>query len=241
MRGLKGLGVLVTGGGGGIGRAVVERLLAEGARVVTSDLSPPDGPPGVVDRVGADVTSASQAEELVRGATEALGGVDGLVLCAGLTAVVPTHEMAPEDFDRVVAASLQGTFLVCRAALPQMLERGRGRIVTFGSTAALVGAPGLAAYAAAKGAVLQFTRSVAAEYASRGIRANCVCPGGTDTPMLRALMRDRPDPEHFARAHPIGRFARPEEVAGVVAFLLSEDASYLVGAAVVCDGGFTAV
>jgi NAD(P)-dependent dehydrogenase (short-subunit alcohol dehydrogenase family) len=99
----------------------------------------------------------------------------------------------------------------------------------------------LTAYSAAKGAVLQITRSVAAEYARDGIRANCLCPGGTDTPLLRRLMADRSDPGHFADAHPIGRFARPEEVAASTAFLLSDEASYYVGSAVMCDGGFTAV
>lgn len=239
MRGLEGSRVLVTGAAGGIGRAVVHRLAEEGCRVVASDLriTSTEG----VDAIEADVTSPSQVEHLVAEAERRLGGLDGLVLCAGVAAAGPTHAMTVEEFDRVVAVSLRGTFLVCRAALPRMLQRGRGRVVTFGSTAALVGAPGLAAYAAAKGAVLQFTRSIAAEYAAQGIRVNCICPGGTETPLLRGLMRDRADPEQFARAHPIGRFAEPEEIAGVVAFLLSDDASYMAGAAVVCDGGFTAV
>jgi NAD(P)-dependent dehydrogenase (short-subunit alcohol dehydrogenase family) len=164
-----------------------------------------------------------------------------LVLTAGIHYVGPTHETSVADFDRVLAASARGTFLCLRAALPQLLEQRSGRIVTFASTAALVGAPGLTAYAAAKGAVLQITRSIAAEYAAQGIRANCLCPGGTDTPLLRRLMADRPDPEHFEQAHPIGRFADPREIAGATAFLLSDDASFFVGSAVACDGGFTAV
>jgi NAD(P)-dependent dehydrogenase (short-subunit alcohol dehydrogenase family) len=240
MRGLDGLSVLVTGAAGGIGAAVTERLVAEGARVVAADLAPPEET-GAAAALGADVTVEDDAERLVAEAAEALGNLDALVLTAGIHYVGPTHEMAAEDFDRVLAVSARGTFLCLRAALPGMLARGAGRIVTYGSTAALVGAPGLTAYAAAKGAVLQITRSVAAEYADRGIRANCLCPGGTDTPLLRRLMADRPDPDHFAQAHPIRRFARPEEIASATAFLLSDDASYFVGAAITCDGGFTAV
>jgi cis-4-hydroxycyclohexanecarboxylate dehydrogenase len=239
MRGLEGQRVLVTGAAGGIGRAVTGRLVTEGARVAAADLEPPETEAEAA--LGGDVTDESGAARVVAEARALLGGLEGLVLTAGIHYVGPTHEMSAGDFDRVLAVSARGTFLCLRAALPGMLEQGAGRVVTFGSTAALVGAPGLTAYAAAKGAVLQMTRSVAAEYASRGIRANCLCPGATDTPLLRRLMADRPDPEQFARAHPIGRFADAEEIAGVTAFLLSDDASFFVGSAVVCDGGFTAV
>ena len=239
MRGLESLRVLVTGAAGGIGAAVTQRLVAEGARVAAADLQAPGG---VAEAsVGGDVTDEDDAARVVEEAHAALGGLDGLVLTAGIHYVGPTHEMTAADFDRVLAVSARGTFLCLRAALPGMLQQRSGRIVTYGSTAALVGAPGLTAYAAAKGAVLQITRSVAAEYASQGIRVNCLCPGATDTPLLRRLMADRPDPEHFAQAHPIGRFADADEIAAATAFLLSDDASYFIGSAVVCDGGFTAV
>ncbi len=241
MRGLTGMRVLVTGGGRGIGRAVAERLLTEECQVTVADLAPGDGISGLSATLVGDVTVEEDAQRLVGEAQEAMGGLDSLVLCAGIHYVGPTHDMPAADFDRVVAVSLRGTFLVCKAALPSMLAAGQGRIVTFGSTAALVGAPSLSAYAAAKGAVLQFSRSIAAEYASRGIRVNCLCPGGTDTPMLRDLMKDRSDPQAFARAHPIGRFAQPEEIASAVTFLLSDDASYMVGSAMAFDGGFTAI
>ena len=239
MRGLESLRVLVTGAAGGIGAAVTQRLVAEGARVAAADLQAP----GAVAEasVCGDVTDEDDAARVVEKAHAALGGLDGLVLTAGIHYVGPTHEMAAADFDRVLAVSARGTFLCLRAALPGMLQQRSGRIVTYGSTAALVGAPGLTAYAAAKGAVLQITRSVAAEYASQGIRVNCLCPGATDTPLLRRLMADRPDPEHFAQAHPIGRFADADEIAAATAFLLSDDASFFIGSAVVCDGGFTAV
>jgi NAD(P)-dependent dehydrogenase (short-subunit alcohol dehydrogenase family) len=239
MLGLDGLRVLVTGAAGGIGVAVTSRLVGEGAQVAAADLAAPESIAAA--SLGGDVTLEAEAERVVAEARSALGGLDGLVLTAGIHYVGPTHEMIADDFDRVLAVSARGTFLCLRAALPGLLEQKFGRIVTYGSTAALVGAPGLTAYAAAKGAVLQITRSVAAEYAAQGIRANCLCPGATDTPLLRRLMSDRPDPELFAQAHPIGRFAEPDEIAAATAFLLSDDASFFVGSAVVCDGGFTAI
>lgn len=241
MRGLAGRRVLVTGAAGGIGAAVAERLLAEGSLVAVADLAEPDKPQGATARLAADVTDAAAAERLVAEALSALGGLDALVLAAGIHWVGPTHEMPLEDFDRVLDVSVRGTWHCCRAALPGFIEQNAGWIVTFGSTAALVGAPRLAAYSAAKGAVLNFTKSIGAEYARQGLHANCLCPGATETPLLKRLMADRPDAEQFRDAQPIGRFATPEEIAGVAAYLVSDEASFFVGAAVVCDGGFTAV
>jgi NAD(P)-dependent dehydrogenase (short-subunit alcohol dehydrogenase family) len=241
MRGLEGRRVLVTGAAGGIGAAVAERLLAEGSRVAVADLYEPGGPDGATARLAADVTDAAATEQLVAEAREALRGLDALVLAAGIHWVGPTHEMPLEDFDRVLDVSVRGTWHCCRAALPGLLEQGAGWIVTFGSTAALVGAPRLAAYSAAKGAVLNFTKSIGAEYARQGLHANCLCPGATETPLLKRLMADRPDADQFRDAQPIGRFATPEEIAGVAAYLVSDEASFFVGSAVVCDGGFTAV
>lgn len=240
MRGLPGLRTLVTGAAGGIGVAIAQRLIDEGAVVVGADLQPPGDVDGLAAAVGGDVTVEGDVRAILAQAEAAVGGLDALVACAGIHWTGPTHEMGQADFERVLAVSATGTFLAIAAVLPGMLARGSGRIVTIGSTAAVVGAPGLTAYAAAKGAVLQITRSVAAEYAARGIRANCLCPGATDTPLLRRLMRDRSDPDAFARAHPIGRFAEAAEIAGAAAYLLSDDASYMVGAPLIVDGGFTA-
>lgn len=233
--------VLITGAGRGIGRSIAERLSDEGAGVAVADLAQPDAPSDATVRLAGDVASEADAERIVFEAADALGGLEGLVLCAGVHWTGPTHEMDAREFDRVMAVSARGTFLCCRAALRIMLGRRSGRIVTFGSTASVSGAPGLTAYAAAKGAVLQITRSIAAEYAAHGIRANCLCPGATNTPLLSEVMARRSDPEQFASAHPIGRFAEPEEIAGAASWLLSDDASYMVGSAVLCDGGFTAV
>jgi NAD(P)-dependent dehydrogenase (short-subunit alcohol dehydrogenase family) len=240
MRGLAELRVLITGAGRGIGQATAARLIDEGAAVAVADLAEPDAPAAGA-RLAGDVTNEADADRLIAEASDALGGLEGLVLCAGVHWTGPTHEMTLEDFDRVMAVSARGTFLCCRAALRIMRPQRSGRIVTFGSTASVSGAPGLTAYAAAKGAVLQITRSIAAEYAGEGIRANCLCPGATNTPLLREVMDQRTDPERFASAHPIGRFAEPEEIAGAASWLLSDDASYMVGSAVFCDGGFTAI
>jgi NAD(P)-dependent dehydrogenase (short-subunit alcohol dehydrogenase family) len=241
MEGLAGLRVLVTGAAGGIGQAVVARLVSEEARVAAADLPGVDPQSQAELTLEGDVVNENDATRLVDETRDGLGGLDALVLTAGIHWVGPTHEMPVEEFDRVLAVSVRGTFLCLRAALVGMVEQGSGRIVTFGSTAALVGAPRLTAYSAAKGAVLNMTRSIAAEYAARGIRANCLCPGATDTPLLRRLEVERPDPGAFARAHPIGRYADSAEIAAATAFLLSDDASFFVGSAVVADGGFTAV
>lgn len=239
MNGLDGMRTVVTGAGGAIGRAVVRRLVEEGARVAAFDVKPPELD-GVACAVGADVTDEADLGRAVAEASDALGGIDALVAMAGIHASAPTHELDLATFRKVLDVSAVGTFLSAKAVLPGMLAQGNGRILTFGSTAAVRAAPGLTAYAAAKGAVLQITRSIAVEYADRGIRANCICPGGVETPLLSAIDAERTGPDHFKERHPIGRYSRPEEIASAVAFLLSDDSSFVLGAAVMVDGGYSA-
>lgn len=239
MRGLKGKVVVVTGAAGGIGSAVVRRLSEEGARVAALDITTPrvDGQSFGAPADVVDEQSVTDAFVAVR---EALGPVDGLVATAGISFTSPTHELSLADFRRVLDVSVVGTFLAVREALPDMLETGAGQIVTFGSTAAVRAAPGMTAYATAKGAVLQLTKSIAVEYAQRGIRANCLCPGGTMTPLMAAVEAARIGPDHFKQRHPIARYADPSEIASAAAYLLSDDSSFLLGTAFMADGGYTA-
>lgn len=238
MKGLAGKRILVTGATGGIGRAVVDRLIEEGCRVLAVDMVMPDNPQLEFASI-CDVTDETSVAEVFEAGIAEVGGIDGLVATVGIQVSKPTHELSVEEFRRVIDVNVVGTFLASRYLIPRMLEAGTGNIVTFGSTAAIVAAPALASYAAAKGAVLQYTRSIAAEYGSRGIRANCICPGGTMTPMLRDIEANRVGPDHFLEKHPIGRYAEPSEIAASVAYLLSDDSSFMLGAAMVVDGGFS--
>ncbi|MCD4853425.1 SDR family oxidoreductase [Arthrobacter sp. AK01] len=240
MKGLNGRRVLITGAAGGIGAAVAQRLAAEGAIVAGADLVKPELNKTLAFAGAMDVCNASDTARLVSEVNETLGGIDAVVAVAGIQASGPTHELSEDVFRKVLDVNVLGTFLTTRAVIPQMLEQGYGTILTFGSTAAVCGAPELAAYAAAKGAILQYTRSIAVEYASRGIRANCICPGGTMTPLLRQLNAERSEPDHFAAKHPIGRYAEPDEIAAAATFLLSDDASFVLGSAMLVDGGFSA-
>lgn len=247
VRRLAGRPVLVTGAASGIGRSTCLRLAAEGARVAALDLDT-DGVANVVlelRREGADaveVVADVAAEEEVRGAVavvkERFGGLRGLVTCAG---ILPDADFAPVDradvgvFERVVSVNLTGTMLAIKHALPLLAEDG-GAVVTFSSIAALRQGGGVG-YAASKGGVLALTRLVAAQWGQRGVRANALCPGGVETAMTRDLFAQPGVLEHLLSTNPAGRVGAPDELAATVAFLLSDDASYLSGATIVVDGG----
>ncbi len=247
---LAGKVALVTGGGRGIGAAVVEALAAEGAAVAVCDINA-DAAAEVAGQVAeatggrtlpvtVDVAS-SQSVGAARALVEAeLGPIEILVTVAGLNLSERFAEADGSGWQRVIDVNLFGTFHPCREVLPGMVERGRGRIITFGSDAGKVGSAGNAVYAATKGGVIAFTKTLAREVAAQGITVNCVCPGPTDTPMTQELGADNPKLfDALARAIPMRRLGRPEELAATVAFLAGDGAAFITGQAISVSGGLT--
>ena len=235
---------LVTGAASGIGRACVERLAAGGARVAAVDLDVRlmDGLDALP--LAADVSDEAAVAAAVARAGDELGPLDAVVNVAGITgshAAAECHVTPGDEWRRVIEVNLTGPFLVCHAALPGMLERGRGTIVNVASVAGLVAFPGRCAYSASKGGVVQLTRSLAADYAARGIRANAICPGMVDTPMTRWRLEDPELRGAVLERIPAGRVATTEEVAEAVALLSGDAMPYMNGAMLVLDGGWTAV
>ena len=246
--------VVITGGAAGIGLETALICAREGAHVGIIDVNPAqirkatetlEGAGARVAGTVADVTDAEAIQGAVAEIEAALGPITGLVNNAGTAAFGAVHDARPEDWNRVMAVNVTGTYLTSQAVLPGMIERGRGAIVNFGSVAGMAGIPNMAAYCAAKGAVVALTRQMATDYAKHGIRVNAVCPGTVaSTDMGGQLLGSDNSPEVQARRlakYPIGRFGEPQEIGEVVAFLLSPRASFVVGALYAADGGMTAI
>jgi NAD(P)-dependent dehydrogenase (short-subunit alcohol dehydrogenase family) len=241
---LDGKVALVTGAAGDIGRCTVEKLLARGCRIVAADLKA--GVEALAQRgriacVSGDLRLEATASQAVSAALSHFGTLDILVNNAGRHLQRPTLDTATTQWDEILEINARGTFLHCREALRVMVERGSGSIVNVASISGVIGIAGQVAYAASKGAIIQITKALAIEFAATGIRVNAVAPGAVVTGFLEGAVPDsRALLESFGPHHPIGRSARPEEIADVIVFLASAQASFMTGAVVMVDGGYTA-
>jgi NAD(P)-dependent dehydrogenase (short-subunit alcohol dehydrogenase family) len=244
-RDLEGKVALVTGAARGVGAATVAWLHARGARVLATDLRPEvHDLTARFDRVSTLVGDVSREDTAVRSvaaATERFGSMDILVSNAGRSVNKPITETTAADWDELMSVNARGAFLHAREAFRVMREHGGGAIVTVGSFACTVGLVEAAAYGASKGALAQLTKVLALEGGPHGIRANVVAPGVIETDMLDNFRADsREYLRSFGNAHPMGRVAQPEEIAEVIGFLASPRASFITGAVIAADGGYTA-
>jgi NAD(P)-dependent dehydrogenase (short-subunit alcohol dehydrogenase family) len=247
---LDGKACVVTGAGSGIGRATAQKLAEEGGQVVCVDISADAVEEAARDIGGealahaADVSKRSDCNAFVERCVAEFGSIDVLVNNAGVNLPGVFHEVPDETIDRTIGVNVLGQIYACQAAIPHMLERGAGSIVNVSSVNGVVAEPYLAIYATSKGAVVMLSRGIALDYAKQGIRCNVVCPGWVDTPinyahadMLGGLQQVYDTIDSF---QPIGRPGEPREIANVIAFLGSDEASFVTGSVILADGGMTA-
>jgi NAD(P)-dependent dehydrogenase (short-subunit alcohol dehydrogenase family) len=249
---LEGKVALVTGAARGIGKGIATRFAKEGAKVGIVDLREADCQ-AVVDEItaaggeaialGADISDEAQVNRAVARLRERFDVCTVLVNNAAVMPAGPIHETLPADFDRCLAVNLRGTYLMCRAVIPGMLEAGRGSIIHMSSVTGILGLPGLAAYSTTKAGLSGLARAMSTDYARLGIRVNAVAPGTIDSPMLHDFLAAQKNPEplrqQFDDMHPIGRVGQIDEVASVFVFLASDEASFITGATYTVDGGLS--
>ena len=244
--------VVVTGGGGGIGGATCRRFGAEGAKVAVFDLNLEAGEKvaaairaegGRAQALRCDITDRASVDAAVAETEKTLGPIDVLVNNAGWDVFKPFTKTEPAQWDKLIAINLTGALHMHHAVLPGMAARNKGRIVNIASDAARAGSSGEAVYAACKGGLVSFSKTIAREHARHGITVNVVCPGPTDTALLAGVAEGAANPDKllqaFTRAIPLGRLGQADDLAGAIAFFASDDASFITGQVVSVSGGLT--
>jgi NAD(P)-dependent dehydrogenase (short-subunit alcohol dehydrogenase family) len=245
---------LITGAGSGIGRATAVLFAKEGARVVASDANEATAietagevkkAAGEATLVTGDVSDNQQAQRMVQAAVQTYGRLDILVNSAGISARSLPETTPEEAWDRVMDVNLKGTYLVCWHAVPEMEKGGGGSIINLASIMGLVGRPAFMdfafdPYVSSKGGVVQLTRNLAVAYAKKNIRVNCICPGFVVSNLTRSLVDNPEMRRQLEEYHPMGRLGQPEEIASAALFLASDESSFMTGAPLIIDGGYTA-
>ncbi|MBJ9985288.1 glucose 1-dehydrogenase [Acinetobacter sp. S40] len=252
MKGLKDKVIIVTGGAGGIGSATCKRLAQEGAKVAVFDMNLQVAESLVADiqanhgqavAVQCDITNREAVDQAVQKTQTELGSIDGLVNNAGWDVFKPFIKTNANEWERLIQINLVGMLNMHHAVLPFMIEKNAGRIVNIASDAARVGSSGEAVYAACKGGLLSFSKTLAREHSRNNITINVICPGPTDTALLAGVTEGASNPEKlreaFTRAIPLGRLGQPDDLASSIAFFLSDDASFITGQVLSVSGGLT--
>jgi len=244
---LDGKVVLITGAGGGLGHAMAQAMAAEGAAVALADISgAQDTAAALIGEqaiaLHADVTQEDDVRAMIDATLERFGRLDVLCNNAGIDGdLVPLAEMSVENFDRVIAVNLRSVFLGLRYGIPALLAAGGGSVINMASVAAISGMPRGGAYAAAKSGITGITRTAAVENAAAGVRVNAILPAVIQTPMADAVGADDPTLKAAIAATPAGRLGRPEEVASLAVYLASDESTFITGAALTVDGGYSAI
>ena len=240
---------IITGGASGIGKATALLFAKEGAKVVVADQNEAGGKEtvdhirsneGEAISVRADVTSSQDVQGMVKAAIDAYGKLVILFNNAGIAMRLPVADLPEEDWDRCIDINLKGVYLCSKYAIPEMIKNDGGSIINMASIYGVVGGKTRAAYVASKGGVVNLTRGMALDYAADNIRVNCICPGFTETPLVCGVVKTPEEYQALAVQHPMGRLARPLEIAYGALYLASDESSFVTGIALPIDGGYTA-